>query len=748
MTRTPRIVAAAALLCMASAASGAAQLPETASPVPREPRTSVIDVAPPTGAVEIDRASIVAAIERARPGDTIQFAPGTYLVGRLIPVATSRLTLQGHADGTVLRGCEPAEYDAMDREFVALLTAPPDPANPGAAWDVVSRCGMMEFTGGHVTVRNFTFEYGRLGLLLGCCSADFAFRATDGGYLIEDNTFRNSGNSVRAILSSPVPTVIRNNRFINTFHALSAVGSQLHFADNHVAVTDPAEVPGGMPGFGILIGSIPPDVSTDLAAGACDGNVIARNHVEGHPNGIFLNAGAGSACTGAEIRDNTIIVRRGPYRASWPYAPLFPLDHPSDSTIVGVPLTLWGESGAEVADGRVTDSLIEGNRIVGAEGVGVELRGATDNWIVNNTISGVVRRNPYPGNLDGPPPQWGEEHNGSGIWVSAGSEGNEITGNVFHDVASHTIVIEGDSDRGQNRSPGDAVRERGPIIDMHLHAAAIRSAAHADSVLEWMDRHGVVRALMLVHDTAGLGWRERAPDRFLVAVSFPCHEGRHPTMQPCLAESNGWPEPEWLRAQHAAGRLGALGELLNVYYGMAPADERLAPYFALAEELDIPVGVHTGRGPPAARRAPGCCPNFDDDFGNPALLEPVLRRHPELRVWLMHAGGAFLDEAIALMRAFPNVYADMSILNSMAPPAVEAHSLRAFLDAGLGDRIMLGTDNLPLERILERMDAFDFLSDAQRRAILYDNAARFLRLDAAAIARDHEQGEREGHSDE
>jgi uncharacterized protein len=283
---------------------------------------------------------------------------------------------------------------------------------------------------------------------------------------------------------------------------------------------------------------------------------------------------------------------------------------------------------------------------------------------------------------------------------------------------------------------------RGPIIDIHLHAAAIRSAAHADSVLEWMDRHGVVRAMMLVHDTAGFGWRERAPDRFLAAVSFPCHEGRHPTMQPCLAESNGWPDPEWLRTQHAEGRLGALGELFNVYYGMAPGDERLAPYFALAEELDIPVGVHTGRGPPPARRASGCCPNFDDDYGNPALLEPVLRRHPELRVWLMHAGEPFLDEAIALMRAFPNVYADMSILNSMAPPAVEAHSLRAFLDAGLGDRIMLGTDNLPLERILERMDAFDFLSDAQRRAILYDNAARFLRLDAAAIAQDHEQAGR------
>jgi uncharacterized protein len=281
----------------------------------------------------------------------------------------------------------------------------------------------------------------------------------------------------------------------------------------------------------------------------------------------------------------------------------------------------------------------------------------------------------------------------------------------------------------------------GPIIDVHLHAATIRSAAHADSVVAWMDRHNIARAVLLVHDTAGLGWHERAPDRFLMAVSFPCHEGRHPTMEPCLAEWNGWPDMEWLRREHAAGRLVALGELYNVYYGISPADERLAPYFALAEELDIPVGVHTGRGPPPARRPPGCCPRFNDDYGNPALLEPVLRRHPRLRVWLMHAGGPFLYEAIALMQAHPNVYADMSILNSMAPPAVEANTLRAFLDAGLGDRIMLGTDNQPIDRILERMNAFDFLSEAQRQAILYDNAARFLRLGAEEIERDRAQAE-------
>jgi uncharacterized protein len=421
--------------------------------------------------------------------------------------------------------------------------------------------------------------------------------------------------------------------------------------------------------------------------------------------------------------------------------------------------------------------------IIRVEGIAIEVLHASRNRIADNTIRGVVTRAPFPGNIMGPRGARGADlewrsANGSGIWVSPGSNENEISGNAFEDIAADAVVLEGDSNRVDLRSAGDAVRDlgsgnqvggpattaatdgtpgnvparravdalagarRGPIIDMHLHAAAIRSDLHADSVLEWMNRHGVARAMLLVHDTAGLGWREQAPDRFVAAVSFPCHEGRRPEMQPCFPEWNGWPDPEWLRTQHSAGRLAALGELFNVYYGIPPTDERLAPYWALAEELDIPVGVHTGRGPPPGRRAPGCCPNFDDDFGDPALLEPVLRRHPKLRVWLMHAGGPFQDEAVALMRAYPNVYADMSILNSMAPPAVERHSLRAFLDAGLGDRIMLGTDNQPIERILERMDAFDFLSEAQRRAILYDNAAHFLRLSPGEIARHHQQAER------
>ena len=52
----------------------------------------------------------------------------------------------------------------------------------------------------------------------------------------------------------------------------------------------------------------------------------------------------------------------------------------------------------------------------------------------------------------------------------------------------------------------------------------------------------------------------------------------------------------------------ALGEIGAQYEGIAPNDPKMEPYWALAEELDIPVGLHTGLAP--ARTPYTCCPKF------------------------------------------------------------------------------------------------------------------------------------------
>lgn len=296
--------------------------------------------------------------------------------------------------------------------------------------------------------------------------------------------------------------------------------------------------------------------------------------------------------------------------------------------------------------------------------------------------------------------------------------------------------------------PAEA-RADGPVIDVHRHATwpgGDDAAYHARTLAE-MDANGVVLALLSLTETSDVAaWVEAAPGRFLGGPMLPCPRNLSEPRYRCFAEHEGWVDLAWLRTQAAAGKIAILHELTPSYEGISTANPRLAHYWALAAELDLPVGVHTQRGPrPGAKHSPredpGCCPDYDPAMGNPALLRPVLQRHPGLRVWIQHVGagrgehGPLWDETLALLRDYPNVYLDLSITNGAMPWAQYEASLRRLIDAGFGDRIMFGSDNLPIADILARLDRVEWLTAAQRRAILYDNAARFLRLDEATITR-------------
>jgi pimeloyl-ACP methyl ester carboxylesterase len=408
-----------------------------------------VHVAPPTGDREADRASILAALERVRPGGTVQFAPGTYLVGELIPIETPRITLQGHPRETTLRACEPDEYHEME---LAVAGASAD----DEAWAAVTLCGMFMLTGGHVTIRGFTFEYTRLGLLLGCCHRGGVMRPTDGGYRIEGNTFQHLGNGIRVMLDSPVPSVIRGNQFINVFHALSAPQvSHLHFVDNDMSVPDPRSVPAmGYPSFAVAINALG-------RAASCEHNLVAGNRIQGHPIGIKIATGPGSTCRYNVIRDNTIIASRVPLPATriYDFEPL--ITNESDSTFFGVPLQLLNEVDASGQSGVLEDNLIEGNRVIGAQGLSIFVWRASRNRIAENTITGVAALDPFPGNVLGFPYPESPAANGSAIWLSPGSDENEIVGNTFTDIAAHAVVLEGDRNRVEPRTASDAVRDLG-----------------------------------------------------------------------------------------------------------------------------------------------------------------------------------------------------------------------------------------------------------------------------------------------
>jgi predicted TIM-barrel fold metal-dependent hydrolase len=199
------------------------------------------------------------------------------------------------------------------------------------------------------------------------------------------------------------------------------------------------------------------------------------------------------------------------------------------------------------------------------------------------------------------------------------------------------------------------------------------------------------------------------------------------------------PSPEELRRLFEAGEIAVLGEVALQYEGIGPDDERMEPYWALAEELGIPVALHLGEGYPSAPYLDS--PRYRVRFGSPLLLEEVLARHPDLRLYVMHYGSPLVDEMIAVMYTYPNVYIDIGGNTWPYPREFFYGQLKKFVDAGFGKRILFGSDQMFWPELIEIsigiVEEAPFLSEEQKRDIFYNNAARFLRLSPEEIARHH-----------
>jgi len=134
-------------------------------------------------------------------------------------------------------------------------------------------------------------------------------------------------------------------------------------------------------------------------------------------------------------------------------------------------------------------------------------------------------------------------------------------------------------------------------------------------------------------------------------------------------------------------------------------------------------------------------PAFRARLQSALTLEEVLVHHPKLRLYVMHAGYPLREDLQALLFTHPQVYVELSMaVNVEARPAFYRF-LRELVDAGYGDRIMFGSDQMVwpglIDAGVQSIEAAPFLTAAQKRDILYNNAARFLRLPAAEIARHH-----------
>ncbi|MBC7947778.1 MAG: amidohydrolase family protein [Chitinophagaceae bacterium] len=199
------------------------------------------------------------------------------------------------------------------------------------------------------------------------------------------------------------------------------------------------------------------------------------------------------------------------------------------------------------------------------------------------------------------------------------------------------------------------------------------------------------------------------------------------------------PSPDSLRNLFTQGRFKVLGEIAVQYNGMAPDDPFLTPYWALAEELDIPVGIHIGPGPIGAPYLGW--DKYRAKLHSPLKLEEILVKHPKLRVYIMHAAWPMVNELLALLWTHPQVYLDISgIVTDLSKPAFHSY-LEQIVKAGFCNRVLYGSDQMIwpelINKSIEAIESAIFLSKKQKRDIFYNNAARFLKLSQKEIDMHH-----------
>lgn len=274
----------------------------------------------------------------------------------------------------------------------------------------------------------------------------------------------------------------------------------------------------------------------------------------------------------------------------------------------------------------------------------------------------------------------------------------------------------------------------GPLFDVHIHTAAPRGWAgrpnpvtgvpapssedqHRAAVLAELKRFTVVRAALHGPATTLRAWTHAAPGLLLpMPMLFEPPDGPIPT-------------PDFLRREIAANRAAGIGEVIAQYAGVPLDDVRLQPHWRLAEELDVPVAVHTGRS--FAGIMYEGYPNCRLRFGNPRALEDALVGHPRLRLYIMHAGEPWRQDTLAMLSMYPQLYVDIGAVVWLTPQPAFHALLRELIAHGLGRRIMFGTDEMAwpdaIGLAIQNVDSADFLTAEQKADIFSNNAMRFFR---------------------
>ncbi len=283
-----------------------------------------------------------------------------------------------------------------------------------------------------------------------------------------------------------------------------------------------------------------------------------------------------------------------------------------------------------------------------------------------------------------------------------------------------------------------AYAQKRKIIDVHFHARsagdygnpppdnpATGKAPNAqtnEAILKtnvgYLKKYNVVKAICSGRLLRNSDFILSDTSRFIGSLEYPDHQ------------NNPLPDTTTFKKLFEEGKFAVFGELGLQYEGKTVADAEFEPYLAICERLGIPVAIHTGiAGPNTPYHG---SPNFTIPSGRPLNVEPILKKHPRLKIQLMHMGFPFLEETKALLYVYPQVYVDISAIDWIVPKKEFYQYLKALMTAGFGKRIMYGSDQMIWEDAIglsiNQVETAPFLSNAQKNDIFYKNAMRFYNI--------------------
>jgi len=178
--------------------------------------------------------------------------------------------------------------------------------------------------------------------------------------------------------------------------------------------------------------------------------------------------------------------------------------------------------------------------------------------------------------------------------------------------------------------------------------------------------------------------------------------------------------------EKAVQEWGMKGLKLYPPCGFYPNEKVVTPLWEKANELEIPMMVHSGP----------TFPQFRMKYSEPIYLEDVLIKYPNLNIIIAHCGGGVWAEEVVGLRQFrDNVYADISGWQGMAYIDKEYAVQRlVHIYSNLRSKCLFGSDwpafnpQISHKEWVNMINSIENVETRLKRKLLGENAEKLLKL--------------------